>query len=93
MNLIDTKDGRDLARLVSALYQKVLDLEGTRIYQQNIAPNAVKNRHIDGYIIETGLEADRPDGTTHTKAFFATDTNKLSIWNSSDEDWKEVTLT
>ena len=26
MNLIDTKDGRDLARLVSALYQKVLDI-------------------------------------------------------------------
>jgi len=84
---IDSKEYRDLVRIVSHLYQRVQDLEGARVYQQNIVPGAVKNRHIDGVIIESGLAADRPDGTTHTKAYYNTDSNVLSIWDNVSETW------
>lgn len=62
-------------------------------HQSFLKPGDVKDRHIDGIIIQTGLSTDLPDGTTWTKAYFATDNNKLYIWNSVTETWKSVTLT
>ncbi len=61
-----------------------------RITQQMIVPKAVKQRHIDGLIVFTGLAADRPADGKSVKVFFATDTGVLSIWNGTA--WKSVTL-
>ena len=64
-----------------------------RIGQQDVIPKAIKQRHIDGMIIFRGLAADRPTNNpiTDVFAYFATDTNVLSIWNNTA--WKSVTLT
>lgn len=63
-----------------------------RIYQTDVAPNEIKQRHIDGRIIFVGLDADLPDdGLTQIKAYWATDTGKLYIWDGSD--WLSATLT
>lgn len=62
------------------------------IGSSDIPPGTIKQRHItDGYIIVNGLSANRPSGSTHTKAYFATDTDVLSIWNGSS--WVSTTLT
>lgn len=67
-------------------------MSSDRINQRDILPLAVKQRHIDGYIIFHGLLANRPaDGSTEIKVYFATDNNNLYIWNGAA--WKSVLLT
>ena len=62
------------------------------LHQSDFPPKVVKNRHIDGILIERGLIADRPsDGTTNIQAYFATDTGVLSIWDGTQ--WLTTTLT
>lgn len=63
-----------------------------RITQEMIVPGVVHQRHIqpNALLIFTGLAADRPDGTTEVQAYFATNTNVLSIWNGTS--WKSTTL-
>jgi hypothetical protein len=58
----------------------------------DITSGVIQERHIDQSlaVIKLGLAADRPDGTTSTKAYFATDTFVLSIWTGGA--WKTVTL-
>jgi len=60
------------------------------ITQDMILPKAVKQRHLEAYIIFSGTAANRPSGSTEVKAYFATDTFVLSIWTGSA--WKSVTL-
>lgn len=60
------------------------------ITQDRIVPRAIKQRHCEALLIFTGLAANRPSGKTDTRAYFATDTNVLSIWNGTA--WKSVTL-
>lgn len=64
-----------------------------RSSQWDIGRKSVKQYHIDGMIIIPGLAADRPTNNPLTEivAYFATDTNVLSIWNGTA--WKSVTLT
>lgn len=62
--------------------QKILSL---------LTPRSIKQRHLEAWIIFSGLEADLPDGEKTEKAYFATDTNKLYIWNGTA--WKSTTLT
>ena len=50
----------------------------------------VKQRHIEADIIFRGLAADRPDGSSEVKAYFATDSGVLSIWTGSA--WFSTTL-
>lgn len=59
--------------------------------QQDIQPKAVKQRHIAGVIIFVGLAVNRPGGTTEIQAYFATDTNTLSLFNGVG--WVSVLLT
>jgi hypothetical protein len=54
------------------------------VHQSDIVPKTIKNRHIDGVIIEMGTAANRPSGATHTKAWFSTDTNVLSCWDGAE---------
>lgn len=62
-----------------------------RIYQQDIAPKEVKQRHIDGIIVFKGVAADLPsDGSTQIQAYWATDTGVLYIWDGAA--WLSTTL-
>jgi len=71
--------------------QIVQDVLRRTIQQSDILPGGVKQRHLEAMIIFRGLAADRPDGTTEVLAYFATDTDTLSIWNGSA--WKDEVLT
>jgi len=51
------------------------------LHQSQLLPKVVKNRHIDGVIIETGTATNRPDGSSQVKAWFSTDTNLFSLWD------------
>ena len=57
------------------------------LHQSQLLPKVVKNRHIDGVIIETGTAANRPDGSSQVKAWLSTDTNLFSLWDGSE--WVE----
>jgi len=72
--------------------EKKLVEQNRPLHQSDLLPKIVKNRHIDGIIIEKGLIADIPSGTTNTKAYFAEDESKLYIWNSVNEAWESSTL-
>ena len=41
------------------------------------------NNLFTGWVIFSGVAADRPSGATQVKAYFATDTSTLSLWNGS----------
>lgn len=85
----------DIYKLIEGLQEQINNLKQGRVYQQSIVPDAVKMRHMGegNRYIWAGLEADLPDGvsvTSSVTAYFATDTNKLYIWNGTA--WKSVTL-
>lgn len=51
-------------------------------YQENIIPKTIKQRHIDGSIIISGLAANRPaNADTGITAYFSTDTGRLELWD------------
>jgi len=78
---------------VRKIVQEELRKADRRIYQNDIIPNAVKQRHIDGTIIKYGLAADKPTngGAVGVLGYFATDTGILSLWNGTV--WLNETLT
>lgn len=63
--------------------------ESRQVHQSDVPYKTIKNRHVDGIIVETGLAADKPDGASHVKGWFATDTTELFFWDGSA--WKEIT--
>jgi len=67
-------------------------METRRIGQQDIIPGAVKQRHIEAFILFRGLEADLPNGSTEVQFYFATDTETLYIWNPGLSGWNSVAL-
>lgn len=75
------------------LERRVKILEQKRIYQGDVSPLAIKQRHIDGIIIFRGDAADRPtNGSTIVQAYFAEDTKVFSIWNRTSGAWESETL-
>lgn len=64
--------------------------ERRRIGQNDILPLAVKQRHIDGAILFTGLQADLPSGNDGRIFYFALDTLRLYIYTGTA--WKYVVL-
>lgn len=60
-----------------------LDIMQGEIKQRNLEANT--------HVIVFGLSADRPDGSSYTKAYFSLDLGVLSLWNGSE--WLETTLT
>jgi len=82
-------------KLIENLQNEVNQLKQRRVYQQSVVPDAIKMRHMGegNRYIWAGLEDDLPEGasvTSSVTAYFATDTNKLYIWNGTA--WKSVTL-
>lgn len=78
----------NLAKEVEDLKREIENLKQKRIYQQDIIPDGVKQRHLGeaNRYIWTGLEADLPEGhevTSSTVAYFCIDSNKLKIWNGT----------
>lgn len=60
------------------------------LHESDIPVGTVKQRHIKGLIIFTGVAADLPtDGGTEVQVFFELDTSKLKIWNTVNEAWEE----
>ena len=91
----------ELHKQLDKLQKRVHDLEVKRIYQQDIIPQAVKNRHqgeANSYVV-TGLDDDLPTtGVTinsfpSVSRYYAYDTKKLYIWNLDDEAWDFVQFT
>jgi hypothetical protein len=68
------------------------EIEAAPLHQSGIPVSTIKQRHIEphAYLMFTGLSANRPDGTTHCKFYFATDTGVMSVWNGSA--WLNTTL-
>ncbi len=83
---------QNLEHILNQLNDRIEKLETQRINQQQIMPNAVRQSHILGFIIFRGLDSALPtNGSTEVQAYFATDTNKLYLWNGTA--WKSTTLT
>lgn len=81
-------------KLLYEIKRELEQLKRSRVYQQNIVPLAVKQRHIDGIIIFRGNVADRPsNGDTEIQAYYAEDEKKLYIWNSVNDAWEYEELT
>lgn len=86
----------EIADELQKLREKVAFLMEKRIMQTDIVPDSIKTRAMgegNRYVI-AGLDADRPTGYTvpgSTLLYFATDTNKLWIYNGVA--WKSQTLT
>lgn len=70
-------------RSLEEIVEEIMERKSYQIKPGNITNRAVKQRHIEAEIIFRGLAADRPNGSTHVKAYFATDTGTLSIWDGS----------
>lgn len=75
--------------VIDQLVKDVEQLKKSRIIDP--IPGSIKQRHLESWIIFSGLAADLPDGETEVKAYFATDTNTLYLWNGSA--WKSEVLT
>jgi|GEM_PF-5429144 len=60
------------------------------LHQSDIVSGLIRQRHISGWIIFSGLAADKPDGSSDCKVYFETDTGKLQIYNGSS--WVSTTL-
>jgi hypothetical protein len=69
---------------IRAIIREELNAMRIRIISQfDILPKTIKQRHIDGVIIFFGLAADLPSGGTEVKAYYATDTDVLYLWDDS----------
>lgn len=67
-------------------------LEKRRPFHQSDVPaGGIKQRHIAGCIVFSGVAANRPDGTTEVKCWWSTDSHVLSIWDGSQ--WRDSTFT
>lgn len=61
------------------------------LHPTDIISGFIVERMIEDMVIKRGLVADLPDGSTHTTAYFATDSDTLYIWNGVS--WVSTTLT
>lgn len=93
----------ELVKRIVKLEQEVEFLGQKRVYQQDIVPHEVKNRHLGepNTYIRTGLSTSRPTTGTSiklgleyfgTQVWFEYDTNKLYIWKPNTNAWVSVTL-
>jgi hypothetical protein len=78
---------------IKTLRREIDQLKQRRVYRRDVAFGEIKQVHVDGIIIFRGLVVDRPtNGNTEIQAYFATDENKLYIWNDVSLAWKSVAL-
>lgn len=54
----------------------------SRLHQSDIPPGVIKQRHLEANLIFFGLAAKLPStGNTEVKAYYATDTDVLYLWD------------
>lgn len=70
--------------------EEVTERKGKILHVSEIPSKLIKNYHVEDMVIKRGLAADLPDGSTHVKAYFSTDSGVLSIWDGSA--WLDTTL-
>jgi len=86
----------DLNKQIEELTKKVERLEQKRVFQQDVVPGAIKMRAMGegSRFMRGGLEADLPtvgeNATDSVAYYFATDTDKLYIFNGTA--WVSATL-
>ena len=90
---MDDKDKR-----IKDLEDKVKLLEQKRVYRQDIAPDAVLQRHVgegvrfirDGTTDDLPAEGEEP--SQGAAIYFDYETNELYVWNRDEGAYKSVTL-
>jgi len=88
--------GEVIREKLKELTIKVAELTASRVKQQNIMPDSVKQRHVGESVrfIRSGLEADLPtegeEPAQGSAFYFCTDSGKLKIWDGSS--WLSTTL-
>lgn len=86
----------ELTKKMEKMQYDIDVLQKKRIYQQDIVPAVVKNRHLGeaNTYIYNGQSAYLPTTgnsvTIGTQVFYAEDEKKLYIWNSTNEAWDVV---
>lgn len=88
-------DIQKLEKKIKELEKTINDLSSKRVGQADYIPDSIKGRHMGeaNRYIASGVESELPTGYTVTRSticYFATDTNKLYIWNG--DTYKSVTL-
>jgi hypothetical protein len=70
-------------RIIKSDTEKSRQENVKRIFQNDIVPNVVKQRHIDGTIIKRDVFTNRPvdGGAVNVTGFFATDTGAFYLWD------------
>lgn len=84
----------DVIAEITKLKKLISDVATKRIGKNNIIPASISQTHLisGSFVIIFDIASNRPTaGTDRCKAFFATDTNVLSLWNGSA--WKTQTFT
>lgn len=84
----------DVEKRLQLLEEALKTLMRQRIDGSDIIPGSIDQTHmsVNNMVIVYDKASNRPtQGTNSLLAFFATDTNVLSIWNYTA--WKSVTLT
>ena len=84
----------DLEKEIAGLKEQIAAITSQRVTQASILPNAIRQRHVSGYIIMTGKDANKPaNGQGGVFSYYAYDTKKLYIFNQSTNAFNYVTLT
>jgi len=78
---MDDQTKSEVKKLVAEDVQKIFA-------QHQAVTRGIKQRHLEGLVIFTGLAADLPNGSTEVKVYFETDTPALKIWDG--DSWVTI---
>ena len=81
--MLDDNQKKEIKTLIQEETRRLFD-------QPNAVKRSIKQRHLEAELIFRGLAADRPDGSTEVKSYFATDTEVFSLWNGTA--WRTYAL-
>jgi hypothetical protein len=65
------------------LIKKVIEAEDRQLTQSDIPQRIIKRRHVEDNVIVFGLAANLPATGNDVKAYYATDTDVLYLWDGS----------
>ena len=79
----------DVQLELKKIKEDIEDLKRKKVHQSDVPTGVLKQRHMElgAMLIFRGDAADRPDGTGEVKAYFADDTQTLSIYSDDEGAW------
>jgi len=87
--MLDQQQKEEIQKMIDEALRK---RSRQRTHQSDIPPGTIKRRHLEDVVIVFGEAADKPtNDETGVKAYWATDTGVLSLWNGTA--WLSETLT